>query len=57
VEALWKLSSLRSVIASDPGGRAPFSRKIFQWINAASHERIEIMDLSRRQFLLTVHYI
>jgi hypothetical protein len=57
VEALWKLSSLRGAIASDLARRAPFSCKIFQWIDAASHECIEIMDISRRSSLLTLHYI
>jgi hypothetical protein len=48
VEALWKLSSLRGVIASDLERLAPFSCKIFQWIIAATHEHVEIMDISRR---------
>jgi hypothetical protein len=46
VEALWKLSSLRGVIASDPRGRAPFRCKIFRSIDAVPDERIEIMNVS-----------
>ena len=57
VEGLWKLSSLREVIASDLGHLTPFSRKIFQWIAAAPLERIEITDLSSSSSLLTLHYI
>ena len=46
VEGLWKLSSLRDVIASYLGHLTLFSRKIFQWIAAPPLERIEITDLS-----------
>ena len=57
VEVLWKLSSLRHVIASDLQPHSPFSRKIFQWIAVASPERIEITVLSSDSSLLTLHYI
>lgn len=57
VDALWKLSSLRGVIASDlrPSLTAP--RKIFQRFAAGSRKRIDIMEFSPRGSLLTLHYI
>jgi hypothetical protein len=51
VEGLWKLSSLRDVIASDLGHLTLFSRKIFQWIAAPPLECIEITDLFLQQLL------
>jgi hypothetical protein len=50
VEALWKLSSCRGVIASDLGRPPPFWRKIFRWMGSALQERIEITNISKRQF-------
>jgi hypothetical protein len=57
VDALWKLSSLRAVTASDPGRRSPISRKIFQRFAAALRKRIDIMDFSNVVPLLTLRYI
>jgi hypothetical protein len=54
VDALWKLSSLRGVIASD---RSPLSRNIFLRGAAALRKRIDIMDFSRVVPLLTLRYI
>jgi hypothetical protein len=50
VEALWKLSSCRGVIASDLGRLPPFWRKIFQSGRVALHELVEIMTISEREF-------
>jgi hypothetical protein len=57
VDTLWKLSSLRGLIASDLDRRSPLSCKIFQWIAARLRKRIDIMDISRRGSLLTLRYI
>ena len=58
VDALWKLSSLRGVIASDLRAVAqPISRKIFRRFAAALRKRIDIMDFSQRGSLLTLRYI
>ncbi|WP_439394702.1 hypothetical protein ACRQ5Q_36455 [Bradyrhizobium sp. PMVTL-01] len=48
MDALWKLSSLRGVTASDLGlSRTDLSQDI-QRFAAALRERIDIMDFSRR---------
>jgi len=47
VEALWKLSSLRAMIASDLGRPSALSCKIFQRIDAPPHEHVENMHISR----------
>ena|SRR5438445_6519782 len=58
VDALWKLSSLRGVIASDLHRRSLFYRKIFRWIaERGLRERVDIMDFLSRGSLLTLHYI
>lgn len=57
VDALWKLSSLRGVIASDL--RPPFAdlQRHISAIAAAPRKRIDIMDFYRAVPLLTLRYI
>ncbi|MGY3512076.1 hypothetical protein ACVIQY_005051 [Bradyrhizobium sp. USDA 3051] len=57
VDALWKLSSLRAVIASDLGlSRADLPRDISA-VAPALRKRIDITDFSRVVPLLTLRYI
>jgi len=57
VDALWKLSSLRGMTASDLRPSFADSSEIFPLISAALRKRIDIMDFSRAVPLLTLRYI
>ena len=58
VDALWKLSSLRAVTASDLGpSRTESLARYFQRFAAALRKHIDIMDFSQRGSLLTLRYI
>ena len=58
VDALWKLSSLRGVIASDlRPSRAALPQDISTIRGGAWRKHIDIMDISARGSVLTVHYI
>jgi hypothetical protein len=57
VDALWKLSSLRAVIASDLGpSRVDLPRDISA-VDPTLRKRIDITDFSRVVPILTVRYI
>jgi hypothetical protein len=57
VDALWKLSSLRAVIASDLGlSRVDLPRDISA-VAPTLRKRIDITDFSRVVPLLTLRYI
>jgi hypothetical protein len=57
VDALWKLSSLRAVIASDLGlSRVDLPRDISA-VTPTLRKRIDITDFSRVVPLLTLRYI
>jgi hypothetical protein len=57
VDALWKLSSLRGVIASDLRPSLADLRDIFLRLATALRKHVDIMDFSRVVPLLTLRYI
>jgi hypothetical protein len=57
VDALWKLSSLRAVIASDLGLSCADLPRDISAVAAALRKRIDITDFSRVVPLLTLRYI
>ena len=57
VDVLWKLSSLRGVIASDLERRSPVPPQDNSVEQSGASERIDIMDFSSAVPLLTLRYI